>query len=95
MAITYSRGVWINRVNVCQSCSWSAERGKMDTPLSPYAPENYLVSRDEFTVPSAKKVNWSHTHTHTHICIYIISPDGVLPVRNISIIVRVPVQLCH
>ena len=36
----------------CQSCSWSAERGKILFFLSPFAPENY-VSRDRFGRPLA------------------------------------------
>ena len=34
----------------CQSCSWSAEQGEMNIPLSPNALEN-LVSRDGFGRP--------------------------------------------
>ena len=48
MVITYSR-VWINRVRlpILLVVSWT---GKMDIPLSPYAPEN-SVSRDGFSCP--------------------------------------------
>ena len=44
----------------CQSCSWSAEQGKLIFPWSPCVPDN-LVSRDGFSRP----VPCQPAHLHT------------------------------
>ena len=47
----------------CQSCSWSAEQGKV-IPLSPCVPEN-LVSRDGFSRPIPRQPAHLHTISST------------------------------
>ena len=49
---------------VANSCSWSAEQGKMNTPLSPFAPEN-LVSRDGFSRPVPRQPAHPHTQAES------------------------------
>ena len=46
--------------NGCQSCSWSAEQGKINISLSAFAPEN-LVWRDGFGNPVPRRP--AHLHT--------------------------------
>ena len=52
--------VWINRVRLPKSCTWSAEQGKMNIFLSVFAPES-LVSRDGFSSPVPRQP--AHLHT--------------------------------
>ena len=48
----------------CQSCSWSAEQGMMNIPLSPYVPEK-LVSRDGFSRPVPRQPAHFHSQAES------------------------------
>ena len=66
MVMTYSR-VWINRLRlpILLVVSWT---GKMNIPLSPYAPEN-LVSQYGFSSPVPRRL--SHLHTQAESGAYL------------------------
>ena len=61
MVNKYSR-LGINRHGY-QSCSWSAEQGKMSFSLSSFAPEN-LVLRDSFGRPVTRPTS-AHSFSHS------------------------------
>ena len=67
MVITYSRGVWINRVRlpILLVVSWT---GKNNIPLSTCVPEN-LVSRDGFSRPIPRQP--AHLHARAESGAYL------------------------
>ena len=63
---TYSKSM--DQPGNCQSCSWSAEQGKLIFSLSAFAPEN-LVSRDGFGSPVPRQP--AHLHTQAESGAYL------------------------
>ena len=84
MVITYSR-LWINRLRLPILLVVS-QTGKMNIPLSPYAPEN-LVSRDGFSRPVPRQP--AHPHTQAECGAYLRDSSRV----NSTRVRRTPTRL--
>ena len=75
MVITYSR-VWINRVRLLPILLVISGSGKINIPLSPFAPEN-LVSRDGFSRPVPRRP--AHSPYSSWICCILTRDSSRFP----------------
>ena len=89
MVITYIR-VWSTGWG-CQSCSWSAEQGKLIFPC-PRAcvPEN-LVPRDGFSRPVPRQLAHLHTQAESGMILLILQPPRCLVLSTRVLVIEVNV----